>query len=219
MNSAAANQDSMVFITYTLRPGSEAAGYDDWLREFDNPTFNKTPGIVRYQNWKVADGSGEGLPFTHFDLLQIDGPDSLEQVWFDEPLEKFRAIWVEKWGNYSTVGPAKVNTLAYLSSRIVKSGRPRAANLVFVGGDADPVAPDTGFDTWRLDELVRKHWALGYAKPGEAWRMALSTGHHLGFEHFHLKFIDNASEFDDAQSAISKRAGTVFLGELIASPD
>jgi hypothetical protein len=213
------DQDSMVFLTYTLRLGSEEAGYDDWLREFDNPTFNKTPGVVRYQNWKIAEGHGAGLAFTHFDLLQIDGHEALEKVWFDEPLDEFRKVWVEKWGNFSTVGPARVNTVGYLSSRTGRSGRPRTSYLVFAGGEAKAATPDSGFDTWQLDELVRKDWALGPAEPGESLRMPLSAGHELGFEHFHLKFVDGASDFDAAQGSLAAGTSPIFLGELIASPD
>ena len=112
-----------------------------------------------------------------------------------------------------------MNTLAYLSSRVANSGRPRTANLVFVGGAADDVAADAGFDSWRIDELVRKHWALDPIKPGEPWHVDASTGHDLGFGHFHVKFIDDAAEYDNESRAVSRSAGPVFLGELIASPD
>ena len=219
MNSVAGNQASMVLLTYTLHPDAQAAGYDDWLRRIDNPTFNRTPGIVRYQNWKVAAGHRERVPFSHFDLVQIDGAESLEQVWFDEPLDHFRNTWVEKWGNYGSGGGAPVNTLGYLSARCANGGRPRSKNLVFAGGDADAVTAGADFDGWRIDELVRKHWALGPATPEDPWRRDAATGHDLGFGHFHIKFIGDASEYDGAQGAISQSAGPVFLGELIASPD
>ena len=159
---------SMVLITYTLRPGSEADGYDDWLRKIDNPTFNKTPGIAHYANWKVKEARGAELPYTHFDLLGIDGPESLEQVWFDEPLDEFRKGWVEKWGSYSAANPAKANTIGGLSERIRAASGPRTSYVIFVGGSADAVNEDAGYDTWRIDELVRKHWSVGRAKPGGA---------------------------------------------------
>ena len=160
-----------------------------------------------------------GLAFPHFDLLQIDGREALEKVWFDEPLDEFRKVWVEKWGNFSTVGPARVNTVGYLRSRTGRSGRPRTSYLVFAGGEAKAATPDSGFDTWQLDELVRKDWALGPAEPGESLRMPLSAGHELGFEYFHLKFVDGASDFDAAQGSLAAGASPIFLGELIASPD
>ena len=210
---------SMVLITYTLRPGSEADGYDDWLRKIDNPTFNKTPGIAHYANWKVKEARGAELPYTHFDLLGIDGPESLEQVWFDEPLDEFRKGWVEKWGSYSAANPAKANTIGGLSERIRAASGPRTSYVIFVGGSADAVNEDAGYDTWRIDELVRKHWSVGRAKPGEPWRTPSTPENNIGFTHFHLKYVDGPEALPPASAFPMGEPPVVFLGELIASPD
>lgn len=219
MSPTKRDYDTMVFLTYTLRLGSEADGYDDWLREIDNPTFNRTPGIAHYANWKVKENLGAKLSYTHVDLIGIEGADSLEQVWFDEPLDKFRAGWVEKWGSYSVANPAKANTLGCLSERTTAASGPRTSHVIFVGGDADAVSADAGYDTWRIDELVRKHWAVGRAKPGEPWRTPATPENSIGFSHFHLKYVDGPGAFPPPPGTISGEPAVIFLGELIASPD
>lgn len=219
VTSSKRDYGTMVFITYTLRPGSEADGYDDWLREIDNPPFNKTPGIAHYANWKVKENRGAELPYTHFDLIGIEGPESLEQVWFDEPLDEFRKGWVEKWGSFSVANPSKANTLGALSERIGAASGPRSGHVIFVGGPANAVSEDAGYDTWRIDKMVRKHWAVGRAKPGEPWRTPLSPENNIGFSYIQLKYVDGPRAFPPPPGSISGDPPVVFLGELIASPD
>lgn len=60
--------DAMVFLPYTPRADADARGYDDWLREVDNPFFNAVPGIVHYSNWKVV-GLAKTAAFSHFDFM------------------------------------------------------------------------------------------------------------------------------------------------------
>lgn len=210
---------TMVFTTYTLRPGSEADGYDDWLREVDNPTFNKTPGIAHYANWKVKETLGAELPYTHLDLIGIDGADSLEQVWFDEPLEEFRKGWVKKWGSYAVANTARANTIGGLTERTKAASGPRTSHVIFVGGGVGAVGDDAGYDTWRIDELVRKHWAVGYAKPGEPWRTPSTPENNIGYTHVHLKYVDGPGAFPPPPGSLVGESPVVFLGELIASPD
>lgn len=211
--------ETMVFTTYTLRLGSEADGYDDWLRRIDNPTFNNTQGIAHYANWKVKDSGGTKLPYTHLDLIGIDGAESLEQVWFDEPLDEFRKGWVEKWGSYTVANPPNSNTIGGLSERIRAASGPRTSHVIFVGGSADAVSEDAGYDTWRIDELVRKHWAVGRAKPGEPWRTPASKENNIGFTHLHLKYVEGPEAFPPPAESLSGDHSVVFLGALIASPD
>src|SRR5438477_577884 len=46
--------DHAVFLTYTLPEDALARGYENWLRDVDNPFFNAIPGVGRYENWRIA---------------------------------------------------------------------------------------------------------------------------------------------------------------------
>ena len=93
---------TLVLLTYTLPPDARRRGYNEWLRQVDNPFFNSIVGIEHYSNWEILESDRVSLPFSHFDLLFVDGPDSLEGVWFNQELEVFRREWMEKWDTAET---------------------------------------------------------------------------------------------------------------------
>lgn len=88
---------TMLFLPYSPRGDADARGYDDWLRQVDNPFFNTRPGIRHYSNWKVIDGAA-AHGFTHFDFLLLDEGFASARVWEDAPLAAFAADWVRAWG-------------------------------------------------------------------------------------------------------------------------
>ena len=59
----------MILITYNVREGAEADGYEQWLRDIDNPFFNSVPGIRHYTNWKVV----EGFPDPPLSVCRLSG--------------------------------------------------------------------------------------------------------------------------------------------------
>ena len=40
-----------ILLTYRIRDGADADGYDDWLRTIDNPFFNAIPDAARFANF------------------------------------------------------------------------------------------------------------------------------------------------------------------------
>ncbi len=78
----------MILITYRIRQGAEADGYDEWLRTVDNPFFNSFKAISHYTNWKVVASAGS-IQFSHVDFLVIENVEDLEMLWFDPDLNTF----------------------------------------------------------------------------------------------------------------------------------
>lgn len=88
----------MLLLTYMPRRGIDLARYHEWLRSVDNPFFNRRPAVKRYENWRVAAPKVGQENFTHFDLLEIEGPDGFDAVFGDEAIAAFAADWVRLWG-------------------------------------------------------------------------------------------------------------------------
>lgn len=146
----------MILLLYNT--AADPAAYEPWLRAVDNPFFNAIPGIKRYENWKITSG-GEGLPFSHFDYLELGGPGDLERVWYNPSLDDFRKGWIAKWG-YSK--PNMINAFGYRMER-VGAARAIVGQVMKVGLDAG-----TG-EEWAVRDAVRKHYAIGPAPAGESW--------------------------------------------------
>lgn len=218
-NESAYDYSALVLITYTTSPEATARGYEAWLRTEDNPTFNRTPGIVHYANWKVAEAHPGGLPFTHFDLVGITGLDALEQVWFDPMLDSFRAGWVRKWG-YGSVPARPENRYASLAAR--QGGRRGAHSrfLQIIGerhAASESSAMHDGFESWTFIESLRKHWAAGRASEGEPWRQPIAAFNPLGLARLHLQYVAAPSAIGASDTT---RGDTMeFYGECIAAPD
>ena len=207
-----AKQDyyTVVLLTYTTNAGIEARAYDQWLREVDNPFFNRIPGIAHYSNWKIVDHDGGPIPFTHFDLLGLTDWDSVESVWFNTELDAFRDGWVEKWGYGPGGMPAPVNCHGYLARR-QGTGKLLFRDNVLVA--AGPSAVDD--NTWRIEEALRMHWAVGRAPAKEPWRRPLENDGSLGFDAFRLEF---SSDLPDVKyRAVESRLR--WVGRCIAAPE
>ena len=62
----------MLVVTYTPRADSASRGYEQWLRDVDNPFFSAQPGIVLYENWKVLEPLN--LPWVVYEQDRSDEP-------------------------------------------------------------------------------------------------------------------------------------------------
>jgi hypothetical protein len=87
-----------LLLTYEPREGVDLDRYHDWLRAVDNPFFNGRPAVKHYANWRVADSKLGSAPFTHFDLLEIEGPTGYDAVFGDALIVAFARDWVRLWG-------------------------------------------------------------------------------------------------------------------------
>jgi hypothetical protein len=88
---------TMFFLPYVPRSDSDARGYDQWIREVDNPFFNGVDGISLYANWKVAEVLKGEVDFTHFDFMYVD-PAKEAQIWSNPEVAAFAQGWTDSWG-------------------------------------------------------------------------------------------------------------------------
>lgn len=165
-NNRARLYDVMLLITYSVRHDAEARGYDDWLRQVDNPFFNAAGGVAHYSNWKIAGDVNPFAPNTHFDFLAMTGRESLDRVWNDPELNRFRDNWRRLWGVADPSDPA-ANSQTYLCERISVADMPWDDHLALVPASVGDRM--TGWDTWRVVSSLRD-----------------TT---LGFDAFHVRFV------------------------------
>ncbi len=97
-----AKRRAMLLLTYNLGTHVNKTEYEQWLREVDNPFFNRIPGIIRYTNWKVVEPKVGDVGFTYFDLMEIEDLDAWEKVWGNKELQQFAHSWTERWSVHGT---------------------------------------------------------------------------------------------------------------------
>ncbi len=199
----------MILITYRIRQGAEADGYDEWLRTVDNPFFNSFKAISHYTNWKVV-ASASSIQFSHVDFLVLDHVEDLEMLWFDPDLNTFRKKWGEMWG---VTPPDRVNSNCHLCvEEEGGAGVPKKNHVLFLPAPASPV-PD-GASLWSVRELVRKHYVVGLS---DSWRTdALDEAFYRGF---YLRYSDETIGIAGLGHYASQGPGSALSCELIASPD
>jgi len=110
----------MVLLTYTPREDVSLAEYHEWLRQVDNPFFNRHPGVKHYTNWRVVEEKVGVASFTHFDLLFIEDLNGFENVFGDQAIAAFAKEWVKKWGKVPDPerSDQSVNYTAFLCEQI-----------------------------------------------------------------------------------------------------
>jgi len=163
MPDPARDFDVMLLITYAIRADADPRGYEDWLRRVDSPFFNAAPGITHYGNWKVTGGTNHFAPNTHFDFVGMASPESLDRVWNDPELNRFRREWRRLWGIADASPTAGIQTC--LCERTATAAMQWSDHLALVPADG---ATPAGWETWRALRALR------------------GTG--LGFDRFHVRY-------------------------------
>ena len=88
-------------IPYVRQDDASARGYEEYVREIDNPFFNsdEVPELLTSSNWlRTKDIVGTEW-WTDFDLMFFDGPDGLDRMLGNPKAGAFAAKWAETWGN------------------------------------------------------------------------------------------------------------------------
>jgi hypothetical protein len=97
-----AKRRAMLLLTYNVGAHVNKAEYEQWIRDVDNPFFNRIPGIVRYSNWKVVEEKVGKVAFSYYDLMEIEDLGAFEKVWGNKELQKFAHGWTERWSVHGT---------------------------------------------------------------------------------------------------------------------
>ena len=207
--------ETVVFLTYN---GTADPGYANWLRSTDNPFFNSRPGIVNYSNWQIIEAKGASLPFSHFDLVGIEGIEALETVWFDPEMDKFRRDWVSRWG-YTSTGAffshkEQINQYGYLANRTSGQRGVKGEYLRLLGGNLEIEGSDG--EKWQVKEVLRKQWAIGPPTTGEQWRTKAEQNNPLSFGGFALQTCNSIEEWD---SSLPSNFGFAAIATCLAAPD
>ncbi|MEZ5101766.1 MAG: hypothetical protein R3C15_18600 [Thermoleophilia bacterium] len=183
----------LLLLTYTPREDVDERGYDDWVRDVDNPFWMGVPGIVHYTSWKIARPLVGSVPFTHLDLMFLDGPDGFERVFGRQDAIDFAREWCDLWGATPDADDlAASNAEMHLFEPV--EARPdhwrRTDTLVasFLApsptGDGDP-------GTWHREVA----WPAISSRPGVAsltgWSLAAAKVGPASFTRLSLLFLDD----------------------------
>ena len=116
--------DWCLLLPNTPRADARERGYDQWLREVDNPFFNGLEPVASYTNFAVREARVGTVEFSDFDIFHVDGPDGFERVVTGEALE-FASAWSRDWGSQSDVEDptAGVNYSACVAKAIASPER------------------------------------------------------------------------------------------------
>jgi hypothetical protein len=170
----------MLLLTYTPRADADARGYEQWLREVDNPFFNGVPGIAEYTNWKIVEPKLGVMPFTHFDTMLIEN-DALDRVWGNPEVGRFADGWRELWALNPGADDMGVNyqvSLARQSAEGTETRRTR--HCIFLPHIVAPDAQERDYDAFLRDvdipffnaqpEIVHySNWKIERPIVGKVW--------------------------------------------------
>jgi hypothetical protein len=189
----------MLLLTYEPREDSNDRGYEQWLRDIDNPFFNSVPGIVHYENWKIAETVVGEVPYTHFDFLYVENEESLERVWANSELVKFAAGWTEKWGRFPDVPPEEMakNYSVQLCTQVAAPAESRRTDtLLLLPYTPRADAHDRGYDDWLREvdnpALNRSSAVVNYSN----WRVERPVLGAVDFTDFDAMYVDGPDAFE-----------------------
>jgi hypothetical protein len=187
----------MLLLTYTPRADSAARGYDDWLRDVDNPFFNSVPGIVEYVNWKVVENKLGVLPFTYFDTMLIDGVGAVDRVWSNPDVQRFVDGWRERWALNPGADDMAGNYQVMLCSQTAGGAAQRTSrHCIFLPHIKAPDWRERDYDTFLREtdipffnsqpEIVHySNWRIDRPLVGQVW-----------FTDFDLMWVEGPDGFE-----------------------
>lgn len=188
-----APSEHLLLLTYTPRDDVDDRGYDDWVRDVDNPFWMGVPGIVDYTSWKIARPLVGSVAFTHLDLMFLDGPEGFERVFGRPDAIEFAREWCELWGATPDADDlAASNAEMHLFEPVGPwpDGWRRTDTLV--ASFLTPHPADRGSDhgTWHREVA----WPVVSSRPGVAsltgWRLTAAKVGERSFTDMSLLFLE-----------------------------
>ena len=206
-----ADSPAVLLIVYSPGPGAEAAGYEAWLREIDNPFFNAIPGVHHYANWKierVLHGAAPGYDW--FDFQGLVQEADLERVWFNPDLDHFRTEWIRLWGYAPSPHPAQ--RYAFLMEPVGPARGVAQPWLRLTAGTGEPPLDEDR--SWRVTEAISKHFATGATSTD--WRAPIAANNELGFDWLSITYA--AEEESLVKSYVAGSEVLAVTARLVAAP-
>lgn len=199
---------SLLLFNEVLRPDAVARGYYPWLRDIDNPFFAAIPGVVHYTNWRVVATPVGSVPFTHPDLMFLDGPEVLRTGLASTAAQEFVAGWVRLWGRFPEVAEPATNFNAYLSEEI--AAPPGAARqsetLVLITYTPRDDAQERGFEDWLREDGSPTLNALPGVVGHSSWRISEPAFGTPDYTHFDVLFVEGRAQVSALLSDPAVRA-------------
>lgn len=193
----------MVFDTYAVRDGSEAAGYDAWLKAVDWPFFHGRPGVVAYYCWKVIErfgplhpfGRGRAEPYTYFSFFSVEAFDAFADMLVSPEAQAHVPQWVRSWAVEPDAADMARNFSFTQCRRVAgpDGGGAYVTLLPFAAAAGLPAAAADGDQHWTVTGRLQ-----GDYQP----------------DSFLLRFTDQPDDF----AALRQHAPAAVLGRLIAGP-
>ena len=187
--------DHMVVVPHTPREDALRRGYATWLREVDNPAFNRQPGIVRYTNWRVCTPT-PAVPFTNIDMMRLASEEAAVDLAANRELAEHAATWTRLWGRYPD-GEDHLNGHLYLCRRLAGNN------------------PTTRFLS------IQTAWEQPADATGDAelWEVTLPVTGDARFHFLRLVPLSHPEDFPATVEALPAECLGAALASLIAEPD
>ncbi|MEZ5099982.1 MAG: hypothetical protein R3C15_09340 [Thermoleophilia bacterium] len=187
----------MLLIAYTPRADSNDRGYEQWLRDVDNPFFNSVPGVRLYENWKVVSNAVGQVPFTHFDLLFVEEEMGFEAPFDNPELQKFASGWNDLWGTHPE-GTFADSGVEIYHCRVVAEPEDvaRTPYIVWIPYTPADDAQGRGYDDWlrAVDNPFLN--AIPEITSYTNWRVEKAAVGEIRFTDFDLMHVDGADGWD-----------------------
>jgi hypothetical protein len=64
-------------VLFNLKPGVDAAAYEDWARSTDMPLVRSLPSVTHFRVYRTAGlfGSDQPAPYSHIEIIDITALD------------------------------------------------------------------------------------------------------------------------------------------------
>lgn len=190
--------DHMVVVPHTPREDALRRDYETWLRNVDNPMFNRMPGVVHYANWRVC-APNPAVPFTNIDFLRLVGEKEAAELAANPELAEHAASWTELWGRY----PDAVDSDAHLNGHLYLCRR--------LAGHR----PTTRF----LSLQTSMERPTDESDDAEIWKVTMPVVGDARFNYLRLVTLTDPSQFPASEQALPNECLGAALAELIATPD
>jgi hypothetical protein len=104
----------VVLLSYNLRPGTDIAAFEAFMRERDYPVFRNHPLVKAYTSYRIPQLVQGSVTFTHFDLLEVADFADFAAIFGDSAVQAHAGEWLSRWSEHGLdADPSKNFTVAF----------------------------------------------------------------------------------------------------------